>query len=542
MTNKAIRKLRLLAAGGLLAATAGAAAQAQAPAAAADTPARCAALAGAFGDGAVVTEATLEMAAPMSAPGGPATRLPQHCRVRGIIERRTGVGGRQFGTGFELRLPSDWNGRFLFQGGAGLDGQVSPAIGRIANSAQAPALARGFAVVSTDAGHSGAMVDASFGADQQARVDYGYAAIGKVTSAAKTLVQRYYGRAPAHSYFAGCSNGGRQALTAAERFPLLFDGIVAGDPTLRFSRVAIDEAWNLNVLARAAPRDAAGHPLIAKVFSVDDLALVKTALLKRCDARDGLVDGQIQDWQGCDFDPEVVQCRKGRTGSCLSPRQVEALRELHRGPHTPAAGSIYGPFNYDTGVAGSAWRGMRLGSAETGAANSADATLGLGMLRMFQLTPPDPTFDPWKQVDWDDLLRRVAASAALGDADSPFLATFALRSKLIAYNGLSDQGLASSELVDWYRQALAASGPGAGDAMRLYLVPGMTHCGGGEATDRFEMLDAIVDWVEHGKAPDRVLARTSSGPPLSRPLCPYPAVARYKGGDPSDAASFECSA
>jgi feruloyl esterase len=535
MADRVSRKMRLLVAAGLLAATAGAAVKAQGPAEAAG---RCAALAGAFGDNVVVGEATLEAAGPVGS-GAP---LPQHCRVRGTIERRTGVGGREFGTGFELRLPSEWNGRFLFQGGAGLDGQVSPAIGRIANSAQAPALARGFAVVSTDAGHSGSMVDASFGTDQQARVDYGYAAIGKVTAAAKALVRRYYGRTPAHSYFAGCSNGGRQALTAAERYPLLFDGIVAGDPTLRFSRVAIDEAWNLNVLARAAPKDAAGHPLIAKVFSPDDLSLVKSALLRRCDARDGLADGQIQDWRGCDFDPGVLQCRKGQAKSCLSSPQVVALRELHRGPHTPAAGTIYGPFNYDTGIAGQAWRGMRLGSAESGPANSADATLGLGMLRMFQLTPPDPRFDPWGQIDWDGLLRRVASSAALGDADSPFLSTFALHGKLIAYNGLSDQGLASSVLADWYSRALAASGPGAADAMRLYLVPGMTHCGGGEATDQFEMLDAIVDWVENGKAPDRVLARTSSGPPLSRPLCPYPTVARYKGGDPADAASFACSA
>jgi feruloyl esterase len=531
-------KVRLLVAAGLLAATAGGAATAQGSA---DAQNRCAALAGVLGNGLVVNEATLEPVGQAGTTDEPAAPLPEHCRVRGVIERRTGVGGREFGTGFELRLPSDWNGRFLFQGGAGLDGQISPAIGRVANSGQAPALVQGFAVVSTDAGHSGSMVDASFGVDQQARVDYAYAAIGEVTPVAKALVQRFYGRAPAHSYFVGCSNGGRQALTAAERFPLLFDGIVAGDPTMRFSRVAIDEAWNLNVLALAAPRDAAGNPLIARVFSLRDLALVKTALLKRCDARDGLADGQIQDWKACDFDPVVLQCRKGQTKACLSPNQVGALRELHRGPHTPASGSIYGPFNYDTGVAGSAWRGMRLGSAQSGAANSADATLGLGMLRMFQLTPPDPQFDPWGHVDWDQLLHRVAATAAIGDADSPFLSTFALHGKLIAYNGLSDQGLASSELVDWYRQALAASGAGAGEAMRLYLVPGMTHCGGGEATDRFEMLDAIVDWVEHGKAPDRVPAQTSSGPALSRPLCPYPMVARYKGGNPADAASFQCS-
>jgi feruloyl esterase len=535
------RKRKVVLAAGVALFAAATAGSAQAPGNA--SAARCSALVGPAGSGVVVTVATLEPAGPMaSAPGRPALALPQHCRVRGVIERRTGVGQREFGTGFELRLPSEWNGRFLFQGGGGLDGVINPAIGALANSAQAPALARGFAVASTDAGHSGSMVDASFGLDQQARIDYAYAAIGKVTPAAKALVERFYGRAAAHSYFTGCSNGGRQALTAAERYPLLFDGIVAGDPTLRFSRVALDEAWNLNVLAKIARKDAAGHPIISKAFSTDDLGLVKAALLKRCDARDGLADGQIQDWSHCDFDPAMVQCRKGQATGCLSAGQVEALRELHRGPHTPANGSIYGPFNYDTGIGGSAWRGMRLGSAESGPANSADATLGLGMLRYFQLTPPDPQFDPWQRLDFDALLRRVAATAAMGDADNPFLSTFALHSKLIAYNGLSDQGLASSELVNWYQRAQAATAPAAADAMRLYLVPGMTHCGGGEATDKFEMLDAIVDWVEHGKAPNRILASTSSGAPLSRPLCPYPQVARYKGGDPADAASFECSA
>jgi hypothetical protein len=508
---------------------------------AADPAPRCAALSGTTGD-VVINAATLEAAGPAPAAQSTGPALPRHCRVRGIIGKRTGVGGREFGVQFELRLPLEWNGRFLFQGGGGLDGVVNPAIGTLANSAQAPALARGFAVVSTDAGHSGSPIDATFALDQQARVDYAYDAIGKVTPAAKALVERFYGRPAEYSYFTGCSNGGRQALTAAQRFPLYFDGIVAGDPTLRFSGVALDEAWNLGVLARIAPRAADGRPIIAKAFTADDLTLVKAALLKRCDARDGLTDGQIQDWRGCTFDPAEVQCRRGQTSACLAPAKVTALRELHRGPRTRDGGNIYGPFNYDTGIAGTAWRGMRLGSSETGAANAADATLGLGMLRYFQLTPPDPQFDPWQAVDFDDLLRRVRATAAMGDADSPYLSTFALHGKLIAYNGLSDQGLASSELSDWYEQAQAATGPAAAGAMRLYFVPGMTHCGGGEATDRFEMLDAIVDWVENGKAPESILARTSSGPPLSRPLCPHPSIARYKGGDPADAASFQCRA
>jgi feruloyl esterase len=505
--------------------------------------ARCSALAGPAGGEVVVSAATLEQAGPMAGgPGAAATDLPLHCRVRGIIGQRVGVGGRAFGVGFELRLPVNWNGRFLFQGGGGLDGVINPAIGRLANSGQAPALARGFAVVSTDAGHTGSPLDATFALDQQARVDYAYDAIGKVTPAAKALVARFYGRPADHSYFAGCSNGGRQALTAAQRFPLYFDGIVAGDPTLRFSRVGIDEVWNLGVLARIAPRGPDGRPIISKAFSADDLGLVKAALLKRCDARDGVADGQIQDWRGCDFDPAQVQCRPGQSAGCLSAAKVTALRELHRGPRTPSGEIVYGPFNFDTGIAGTAWRGMRLGRSETGVADAADATLGLGMLRYFQLTPPDPQYDPWKPADLDALLRRVRETAAIGDADSPFLSTFVLHGKLIAYNGLSDQGLASSELARWAEQARAATGQGAEAAMRLYFVPGMTHCGGGEATDQFEMLDAMVDWVEHGRAPDRILARTSSGPPLSRPLCPHPTIARYKGGDPADAASFECRA
>jgi feruloyl esterase len=466
--------------------------------------------------------------------------LPLHCLVRGTINRRSGVGGREFGIGFELRMPVEWNGRFLFQGGAGLDGQVSPAVGNIAGSGEGPALVRGFAVVSTDAGHSGSMVDASFGLDQQARVDYAYNALDKVTAAAKMLVSDFYGRAPDHSYFAGCSNGGRQAMTVAQRMPLAYDGIIAGDPTIRFSKVAIDEVWNLGVLARIAPRDESGRPIISKAFSQPELDLVKSALLKRCDARDGLADGLINDWEGCDFDPAMVQCRPGQSEGCLSADKVAVLRDLHRGPVAGSGRSVYGNFNYDTGLAGPAWRGMRLGSSETGKANAADATLGLGQLRYFQLTPPDPDFDPWKPLDVDSLLYGVHATGAMADADSPFLSTFVGHGKLIAYNGLSDQGLSSSELVDWYRQALGASGPGAGDAIRLYLVPGMTHCGGGDATDRFEMLDAMVDWVENGRTPESIPAHTTKGRPFSRPLCPYPAYAHYKGGDPDKAESFAC--
>lgn len=502
---------------------------------------RCAAMASAAMPGSEITKAELMPTGSMASPGGASNAsLPEHCVVRGVLDPRTGAGGRTFGIGFELRLPTQWNRRFLFQGGSGLDGVISPAIGTVANSAGLVALARGFAVVSTDAGHSGSPVDASFGVDQQARIDYAYNALDKVTIEAKRLIARFYGAGPARSYFAGCSNGGRQAMTAAQRLPLQFDGIVAGDPTIRFSRVAIDQVWNVQQLARIAPKDKEGRPIIAKAFSDGDLGLVKRAILKRCDAMDGLADGMINNWQRCDFRPEVLACKGAKTATCLSKAQVATLRALHEGPRTPTGDHIYGPFNYDTGIASSSWRGMRLGTAQTGALDAADATLGAGQFKYFQLTPPEPGFEVLAPLDYGKVLERVRATAAMADADSPYLETFLRRGKLIAYNGLSDQGLASSELVDWYQKMIEATGPTARDSSRLYLVPGMLHCGGGDATDQFEMLDAIVRWVEDGQAPDRIIATSRERPGLSRPLCPFPMIARYKGGKEDDAESFYC--
>jgi feruloyl esterase len=511
---------------------------------ASDAGTRCKAMASAMLTSTEINKIELVVAGPMTAPAtapnAPRAILPEHCLVRGTLNLRMGAGGRSFGIGFELRMPTQWNRRFLFQGGGGLDGVINPAIGTLPNSSGPVALARGFAVVSTDAGHGGSPIDASFGLDQQARIDYAYNALDKVTLEAKRLIARFYGEAAAHSYFVGCSNGGRQAMTAAQKLPLYFDGIVAGDPTIGFSRVAIDEVWNVQQVAKIAPKDADGRPILARAFSEADLALVKSSLLKRCDAKDGLADGMINDWQRCDFDPAVLVCKAVKTATCLTKSQVGVLRALHEGPRTPSGQSIYGPFNYDTGIASPSWRGMRLGTSQTGASNAADATLGAGQFKYFQLTPPEPGFDPLAPLDFDKVLERVRATAAMADADSPYLETFVRRGKLIAYNGLSDQGLASSELIGWHQKMLAATGSAGEENVRLYLVPGMLHCGGGEATDQFEMLDAVVSWAEDGKAPDRILATSRLHPGLSRPLCPFPSIARYKAGKEEDAGSFRC--
>jgi feruloyl esterase len=509
--------------------------------------ARCEALAGLAGEAIVIEKAELVPQGPLAGPSagppsaGPPPVLPEHCLVRGTIAPRTGFGGRKFGIGFEVRMPTDWNQRFMFQGGGGLDGVVQPAIGNVANSQEGPALAQGFAVASTDSGHSGSIVDASFGLDQQARTDYAYNALDKVSTEAKRILAAYYGTDPRYSYFVGCSNGGRQALVASQRLPLEFDGIVAGDPAMRFSRIAFGEVWNMQALAKVAPRDADGRPIYAKVFSDSDLQLVRKAVLKSCDALDGLADGMINDWRACHFDPAELECSGAKNEGCLTSGQVGALHDLFEGPKTDGGRTIYGGFTYDTGIASSAWRGMRLGTSQTGKPNSADSSLGVGQFRYYQLTPPDPEWDPLKPYDNDEIMDRLRHTGGMGDGDSPLLSTFALKGKMIVYNGMSDQGMSTAMILDWYKQMLAATGQPGRDAVRVFTVPGMLHCGGGEATDKFEMLDAIVDWVERGKAPERIIATGKAFPGVSRPLCPYPRVARYKGGDPKSAASFECT-
>ncbi|MBO9519342.1 MAG: tannase/feruloyl esterase family alpha/beta hydrolase [Porphyrobacter sp.] len=510
-----------------------------------EAAARCSALVQKARPDLNVTEAELVRAGPFSPPApGPGSAsapvLPEHCRVRATINPRVGQGGRDFGIGFELRLPVDWNGRFLFQGGGGMDGVVQPAIGSIANSTKGPALQHGFAVVSTDAGHSGSPIDASFGLDQQARIDYAYNALDKVTIEAKRLVAAFYNEAPRFSYMLGCSNGGRQALTFAQRMPLHYDGIVAGAPAMRFSGLAIGQVWNQQVMSRIAPKDDQGRPIVSRAFSDTDLRLVRDAVLKRCDAKDGLADGLINDWRRCEFDPAELTCRAGKTDGCLAADQVEALRELYRGPLAPDGRSVYGPFTFDTGIASAAWRGIRLGTSETGISNAGDATLGAGQLRLYQLTPPAADYDPFERYDLAEILRRVRYTAAMGDADSPYLSTFASHGKMIVYNGLSDQGMATPVIADWYEKMIEATGVAGREAVRLFAVPGMLHCGGGEATDEFEMLDAIVDWVERGKAPDRIIATSKAMPGISRPLCPYPQFATYRGGETSSAESFVC--
>jgi len=520
--------------------------------AASPTAAACRALAQRSAGLAVISRAELVAAGPLPPtpgpprPPAPPVQLPEHCLVQGALAPRTGAAGRHYQIGFQIRLPTHWNGRFLYQGGGGLDGIVQPAIGNV-GLASKPALARGFAVVSTDSGHQG--FDASFGFDQQARLDFAYAAIGKVTAEAKHIIDRFYGRQPRYSYFVGCSNGGREAMMAAQRFPYDFDGIVAGDPGFDLSAAAVEEVWDIDQFTKVAPHDAHGRPILSGAFTDAQLAAVSAAVLRQCDRLDGLADGMINDIQGCRFNPAVLECKAGTSGGCLSGAKVAALRAVFGGAHDSAGHSLYPGWPYDAGLAAPGWRAWKLGNSPSAASNAINATLGLQAMQDYFLTPPQPHLTA-AAFDFNRDPQLVAQTAAINDATSTFMTSFvAHHGRMLIYQGMSDPVFSADDIIRWYRQLshdAASVQPASGHAApvqdwaRLFLVPGMNHCGGGPATDEFDALDAIQAWSERGTAPNRLIARGPSMPGVTRPLCPYPKYAHYTGGNPKAAASFTC--
>lgn len=508
------------------------------------TPSResCQALSGLAGRAYRVDGAELVPAGPAPArPGAAAADLPEHCLFRAVLNpRASGMEEMSYGVGFELRMPTTWNGRFLFQGGGGLDGVLNPALGNVAGFKGA--LERGFAVVSSDGGHRGRNFgDARFGLDQQARVDFAYGAVAKTTAEAKAILSRYYGRAPDRSYFMGCSTGGREAMLAAQRLPTEYDGVVSGNPTFNLTRIVVNQAWNTQVLTRIAPKDAQGRPILSRAFAPAQLKRVADAVLAECDSLDGLKDGMINAYKACRFTPKSLVCKaKMSSPDCLSSAQAEALIQVFGGARDGRGRSIYGTYPFDTGIATPVWIPMHIGTSTTEVPNSADAVLGGNTLRYYAMTPPDPSYDALN-FDFDKDLARTRETEAINDATATLHSTFEARGgKMIVYHGLSDQGMSTSVLSDWYDGLLPAQGGGAHGWARLFLIPGMTHCGGGQSTDRFDMLTAIQAWVEEGKAPDRVTATGAAFPGVSRPLCPHPKIASYAGGDAADEKSFAC--
>jgi hypothetical protein len=465
--------------------------------------------------GMVITKAeTIPASAPGASPG-----VPAHCQAEAVINERTGAGGKTYGINFALALPENWNNRFLFQGGGGYNGSVRPPLGGAA-AGDNPGLARGFAVVSTDTGHKGATFDTTYNVDQQASLDFAQIAVGRVTELAKQIVTQYYGQPARYSYFVGCSTGGREGMLMTQRYPGYFDGVVSGDPAMRTGFSQIGNNWAAVAFNQIAPKDDAGRPQPNKVFSDSDKKLIVNGILNACDANDGLKDGMVFNTRACKFDPEVLTCKGAKTDVCLTSQQTGALKKAFAGPRNSKGDLVYHLNNYDAGIVN-----LLPGSNPPAAGAQ---------------VPPT-------SIDVDQRLFALLGNPleALTDTTWTNLSSFSGHGgKLLFYHGMSDQAFSAMDTLDYYERMAKANG-GIDEVetwSRMYLVPGMYHCRGGEfALDNFDLLTAVVNWVEKGTAPDSVVATGKAFPGRSRPLCAYPKYAHYKGqGDPEDAKNFEC--
>lgn len=448
---------------------------------------------------------------------GPPQALPPHCHVTGSFERRTGIDGRDYAIQFAINLPDNWNGRYVFQGGGGLNGNVGePLSARWAGDGTA--LDQGFAVVSTDSGHVGSGFDASFMADQQAMLNFQYQANAKVTDVTRPIVEAYYGSGIQHSYFVGCSTGGREGMIMAQRYPDLYDGIVSGAPAMRTGISNLALRWISVELGKATdPRDP---------FTPAEESLIMGSLLQQCDSLDGQADGLVFNRSACGFDPRELACSATGGGECLADEKADALARAIAGPVTAGGEPVYVSFPYDSGL---------------------DDTGGIPGLLLAGGSPPEGGSGAEMQsqnVDAEFIFYMTGDQAIGNTATQYNVSTFINNGgKHLFFHGEADAWFSANDTVRYFgemAEANAAVKP-VDDYARLYLVPGMAHCGGGQQTvDSFNLLTPLIDWVESGLAPDSIVATGNSMSDQSRPLCPWPEYAHFEGGDPAIAESYEC--
>lgn len=519
----------------------------------------CAALAGFSFANTTITAANSIAAGTLKVAGKP---IDAHCQVRGSMYARTSsVDGQNYAIGFEMRFPQNWNGRFFYQANGGVDGSVATATGAInGGGGLNNALNMGFAVISSDAGHQAPTP--FFGIDPQARLDYGYQAVAKLTPMAKALIASAYGKGPDRSYFGGCSNGGRHTMVAMSRYPDDYDGFLVGDPGFRLPLAAsanIVGAQNYNALA-TTPGD------LGTGFTQAERTLVSNAVLAKCDALDGSTDGLVQDTGACqaafNLNRDVPTCSGTRDGTCLSADQKQRIGQLFAGALDGNGQKFYSSFPFDSGVNTNGWASWKFNSS---------LNLDSGAVGFIWQVPPEtqagfngPNFTLTTSID--TILAKITATSALYTENSlsfmtppnpADLSRLKKRgAKVMAYHGTSDPIFSSDDTQHWYDQLAAANSGDASNFARFYRVPGMNHCSGGPATDQFDMLTPLVNWVEKGQAADSVVASArgagnaggvnadvpaSWAPDRTRPLCAYPKVARYKGtGDVEKAESFSC--
>ena len=466
-----------------------------------------------------VTSATI-IPASSSAPG--------HCRVRLMFQPELNI---------EVNLPTAWNTRLYMFGNGGWAGETFDNAGRANHRARG--LKAGFVTAATDTGHSAATEPgASFALNRQKLLDYGFRSLHLTAETAKLLARTYYGNGPSKSYYEGCSQGGRQGLTLAQRFPNDFDGIVAGAPGLYQTGTHLSRAYWMQGM-NDNPVPAAKLDLLAK------------RVYEQCDAKDGLKDGLIDDPRRCDFKParDLPRCTAGADQpDCFTAGQIKSLERIYGDvmshgqrffPGWPVGAEVAGP----SGQSG--WIGQEVNGPN---GPGAWTTYGYNFIRFVlpgMKVDPDP-MRAFREFDLDKYtaLPQVEDAHQIIDANDPDLSAFRRHGgKLLMYFGWADPQLNAMLGVEYYEQVLSRMGSSTTDFFRLFMVPGMFHCGGGVGTSVFDAATPLVHWVEAGNAPQRIEASRLQGGQVvrTRPLCPYPQVARYSGtGSSDDAANFTC--
>ncbi len=449
---------------------------------------------------------------------GPFAVRSDFCRVSGTIAPAIK---------FQVWLPleSAWNGKLQGVGNGGVAGSI-------AEGSLATALARGYAAVSSNLGHDGNAIDFTFAVGHPELVaDWGYRATHEMTVAAKAIVAAYYGKPARLSYFTGCSGGGRQGLMEAQRYPADYDGIVAGDPTADFTRLTLaGRLWE----AIATLRDPAHYIPAAKI------PVIAAATVAACDALDGVKDGIIDDPRKCRFDPATIQCKAGDGADCLTAPQVDALKTIYAGAVDSKGKRIFPGYMPGGELGPMGWATYVSGAATKKASQFLYGDAFARAMVMENLNYDSLTFDYDRNMP-----AAIAKLSKTIDATNPDLTAFRARNgRMIQYHGWSDPGVAPMSSVDYYAAVAKRLGGDPSGFYRLFMVPGMQHCVGGPGPDHFDAVAALEQWVEQGKAPDRIVAAhlTDGAADRTRPLCPYPQAARWTGKGSSDSAdNFVCT-
>ena len=465
-----------------------------------------------------ITAAELVQAGPLGPPGGgragrgpgaPQPSVPAHCRIAAVLAPSS-----DSHIEMEAWLPTEnWNGKFQAVGNGGWAGVISYA-------AMATALEHGYATASTDTGHKGGSGSFALGHPEQL-IDFGYRSMHEMTVTAKLMVAAFYDRAPRLSYYNGCSTGGRQGLMEAQRYPDDFDAIVAGAPV--YNQI------HLNTSQVSLQIDMLRDPSL--LLPQAKVKLLAAAVLSACDAQDGVNDGIVSNPEMCRFDPASLMCKTpGDAADCLTAKQVDSVKRAYAPVKTRAGAVVYPghSLGFEAG-----WR-----IPEPGAPLN---PLFADMPRY--LARQDPQWDAMS-FDLDADLALAVKNAGYIESSDPHLAKFKARGgKLLLYHGWADPGPAPANTIHYVNDVIRTLGPTQDDWMRLFLLPGVGHCGGGPGPDQADFVGAIERWRESGSAPDQIPAAHVAGNrvDMTRPLCAYPSVAKYSGvGSTNDAANFVC--